>query len=142
MVSLRDVIPAYNAEGRLWEELQAFADKNSLKCSSLSYAIYHDQGYKESDVDVEVAMCVNEDVVETDRINLRELEAVPEMAVVMHLGPFEEITGAYHALGVWMASNGYEMNGSTRAIYYKGPWCESSPENYLTEIQAPVSKKK
>ncbi len=30
----------------------------------------------------------------------------------------------------------------TRAIYHKGPWCEKDPENYLTEIQAPVVKKK
>jgi len=60
----------------------------------------------------------------------------------MHMGPFEELTRAYHALGVWMASNGYEMNGSMRAIYHKGPWCESNTENYLTELQAPVSKKK
>ena len=142
VVSLRDIIPAYNSEGRLWEELQEFADKNGLKCSSTSYAIYHDPGYKERDVDVEVTMCVNGEVIETERIKVRELEAVKEMAVVMHLGPFEELTGAYHALGVWMASNNYEMSGPTRAIYHKGPWCESNPENYLTELQAPVSKKK
>ncbi len=140
VISVRDVIPAYCMEGKLWEELEAFVGKKGLRCGSPCYAIYHDPGYKESDVDIEVTMSTNETVEGTDRIKLRELEAVPEMAVVMHQGPFEEMSAAYHALGVWLSANGYEMNGPTRAIYHKGPWCEQSSENYLTEIQAPVKK--
>lgn len=142
VVSLRDIIPAYNAEGKLWEELQAFSDKNNMKCVGPCYAIYHDSGYKENDVDVEVTMCINGNAAETDRIKVRELEAVPEAAVVMYQGPYEEVSSAYHALGVWMSSNGYEMNGPTRAIYHKGPWCEKDPANFLTEILAPVTKKR
>lgn len=137
---MRDIIPAYNAEGILWEELQTFANKNNLKCSTINYAIYHDPGYKESAVDVEITMEISGEVRETDRIKIRELEAVPEMAVVFHQGPFEEVRSAYHGLGVWMAANSYEMNGPIRAIYHKGPWAEQDPANYLTEIQAPISK--
>ena len=142
VLSLRDTIPAYNAEGRLWEELGAFAEKNKIKCMGPNYAIYHDDAYKESDVDVEVTVCVQESITGTDRIRVRELEEVSEMAVVFHKGPFEEMSAAYNALGVWMAENNYEWNGPTRAIYHKGPWCEQSPSEYLTEIQAPVIKKK
>ena len=142
VLSLRDIIPAYNEEGKLWGELQGFAAKNNIKGLAPNYAIYHDTGYKETDVDVEITMCIEGNVTENDRIKVRELEAVPEMAVVFHQGAFEEISAAYHALGVWMASNKYEMIGVTRAIYHKGPWCESDPANYLTEIQAPVGKKK
>lgn len=142
VLSLRDTIPAYDAEGRLWEELQRFVGKNNLKCEMPCYAIYHDPGYKENNVDVEVTMCINENTEQTDRVKIRELEAVSEMAVILHHGPFEEMTSAYHALGAWLESNGYEMNGPTRAIYHKGPWCENNPENYLTEIQAPVIKMK
>lgn len=142
VLSLRGIIPAYNTESMLWEELQAFVKNNKLQCEMPCYAIYHDQGYRESDVDVEVTMCISDHVIEAERIKIRELEAVPEMAVIMHQGPFEEMTAAYHALGVWLESNGYEINGPTRAIYHKGPWCEESPDNYLTEIQAPVLKQK
>lgn len=141
VLSLRDTIPAYNEEGKLWGELQAFAEGNKIKNITPCYAIYHDEGYKESDIDVEVTMCVNEGVIESNRVKLRELEAVPEMAVVFHQGPFEEMSSAYHALGKWMSANNYEWNGPTRAIYHKGPWCESDSANYLTEIQAPVVKK-
>ena len=140
VISLRSIIPAYNGEGKLWEELGAFAEKNKIKCLGPNYAIYHDEGYKESDVDVEVTTCINENVLDTERIKVRELEEVAEMAVVFHKGPFEEMRHAYHALGVWMASNNYQGNGPTRAIYHKGPWCEKNPLEYLTEIQMPVAK--
>lgn len=142
VISLRDTIPAYSSESMLWEELQGFVGKNALKCSSPCYAIYHDPGYKESDVDVEVTMSIFEDAQETERVKIRELEAVPEMAVVMHQGPFEEMAAAYHALAVWMESNDYELNGPTRAIYHIGPWCAESPTDYLTEIQAPMRKRR
>lgn len=141
VLSLRGVIPAYNTEGALWEELGAFVEQHQVKITDPSYAIYHDDGYKESDVDVEVTMCITETVAETDRIKVRELEGAPEMAVVFHEGPFEEMTSAYNALGVWMSSNHYECMGPTRAIYHKGPWCEQDPADYLTEIQVPVIKK-
>ena len=85
---------------------------------------------------------ITEAVTETDRIKVRELEGVHEMAIVFHEGPFEEMTSAYNALGVWMSSNQYECMGPTRAIYHKGPWCEQDPADYLTEIQVPVVKKK
>lgn len=141
VIFLRDIIATYQEEGRLWNEIQAYADTNKIAGTEPCYAIYHDVGYKESDVDVEVTMGIKEDVVETDRIKIRELEAVPEMAIVFHQGPFEEMSAAYHGLGVWMSANHYEMNGPTRAIYHKGPWCESNPANYVTELQAPVVKK-
>lgn len=141
VLSLRRTIPTYNAEGQLWQELGEFAQTSKLKCFGPNYAIYHDDGYKESDVDVEVTMCINDDILGTDKIKVRDLEEVTEMAVVFHQGPFEDMTHAYHALGIWMASNNYEWNGPTRAIYHKGPWCEANSANFLTEIQAPVKKK-
>lgn len=142
VISLRSIIPDYNAQGKLWDEITAFVEKNNIKCLTPYCAIHHDTAYKESDVDVEVTMCVNEDVVETDRITVRELEEVPEMAIVFHQGPFEELSLAYHKMGVWMSSNGYELGGPIRTIYHKGPCCEKKSANYLSEVQAPVIKMK
>lgn len=60
------------------------------------------------------------------------------MASIFHKGPFEEMTKAYHALGIWMSSNNYEWNGPSRAIYHKGPWSDKNPKDFLTEIQASI----
>ncbi|AOZ74540.1 hypothetical protein AC231_18975 [Clostridium pasteurianum] len=49
------------------------------------------------------------------------LRLLTKSAVIFHKGPFDEMGSTYHALGVWMAANKYEMNGPTRAIYHKGP---------------------
>jgi effector-binding domain-containing protein len=140
VLSLRSIIPNYNSEGLLWEELGNFAEKNNIPCTGPNYAIYYDEGYKDSNVDVEVAMCIKDDCKDSDRIKIRELEEVKEMAIIFHKGPFEEMKQAFHSLGIWMTSNNYKINGYTRAIYHKGPWCEENPLDYLTEIQMPVTK--
>ncbi|NGM80847.1 MerR family transcriptional regulator [Paenibacillus sp. 7124] len=140
VLSLRDIIPAYNAEGVLWEEISRFAQVNGIKMLQPCYAIYHDQGYKEQDVDVEVTLHFEGEAPESERIHVKELEAEPQMAVLFHSGPFEEMSKAYQALGVWMSGNGYGMAGAIRAIYHKGPWSEKNPADYLTEIQVPVVK--
>ena len=140
VVSVRGIIPAYNAVGMLWNELEIFARENNLRQMTPCCSIYHDIGYKEKDVDVEVTMYTEENFTQTDRVKLRELEEVPEMAIVMHRGPYEEISSAYHALGVWLSGNHYEICGPTRSIYHSGPYTEKDPANYLTEIQCPIRK--
>ncbi|WP_324607998.1 GyrI-like domain-containing protein [Paenibacillus durus] len=111
VLSLRDIIPAYNAEGVLWEEISRFVALSGVKMLQPCYAIYHDQGYKAQDVDVEVTLHFEGEAPETDRIRVKELEAEPQMAVLFHSGPFDEMSKAYHALGVWMSENGYDMAG-------------------------------
>ncbi|WP_334073769.1 MULTISPECIES: MerR family transcriptional regulator [Paenibacillus] len=141
VLALRDTLPAYNAEGTLWNELGEFVQEHHIKVAAPCYAVYYDEGYKERDVDVEVTMCFQGQAAESDRIKIRELEPVSEMACILHHGPFEQMSAAYHALGVWLDSNGYRWSGPHRAIYHKGPWTGEDPAGYLTEIQAPVTKK-
>jgi len=140
VASLRDTIPKYEDEGILWEELQEICKEKDIKPDGPIYAIYHDEGYKEKDVDVELAMVIDNDIEETDRFKNSSLEKVEKMAVIMHRGRFEEMTKAYEALGTWLESNELEIYAPTRVIYHKGPWSENDPEDYLTEIQAPVKK--
>jgi effector-binding domain-containing protein len=142
VICLRDIISTYSDEGVLWKELSDFISKNNIKASEPCYAIYYDEGYKDSNVDVEITSVLAEDVdIKTSkRIKVRNLEGVEQMVSIFHKGPFEEMTKAYHALGVWMESNNYKWNGPSRAIYHKGPWCNDKPEDFLTEIQAPIKK--
>jgi effector-binding domain-containing protein len=140
VICLRDTIPTYSDEGTLWKELCDFISKNDIKISEPCYAIYYDEGYKDSNVDVEITQCLigNVNIKESERIKVRELERVEKMASIFHKGPFKEMAKAYHALGVWMESNNYEWDGPSRAIYHKGPWSDEDSENFLTEIQAPI----
>lgn len=140
VVALRDIIPQYDEEGRLWTELSEYVKSEKIKTLAPSYAIYHDKGYKEKDVDVEVVHTVSEFGVDSDRVKYRMLEPVKHMACVIHKGPFNTLNIACNAVTVWMEENHYEMAGPMRAIYIKGIWNEPNPDEWMTEIQLPVKK--
>ncbi len=142
VVSRRRVIPEYNQEGILWGELSDFVQRNEIPCGDASFAVYHDQDYKEKDVDVEVVMAVKTLQEDREGFTFREMEPVNQMASLMVNGPYENIAQGYNTLGKWVEDNGYVIAGNARQVCHKGPWNESSPENYLTEVQIPVTKAK
>ncbi|MDP4094847.1 MAG: MerR family transcriptional regulator [Bacillota bacterium] len=140
VASVRERIPVYAMEGILWEKLGKLASEYGIKCMPPCFAIYHDGEYKESNVDVEVVMCVDELQKSRNDITFREIEAVPLMASILVTGKYENITNGYNTLANWIEENGYEVTGLARQITHKGPWNESNPDNYLTEVQIPVTK--
>jgi effector-binding domain-containing protein len=142
VISLRDIIENYEEEGKLWMELGEYVKNDNIKCSFPSYAIYHDKGYKETDVDIEVMHTVNNFGQDTDRIKYKYLDSVENMACVVHKGPFQTMNLAYNAVTEWIEENQYEMTAPLRAIYLKGIWNEENPEEWLTEIQVPINRNK
>ena len=60
VASLRKIIPAYNQESILWQQLNEEMAPQNVKPAAPCYgmAIFHDEGYKESDVDVEIQIAV------------------------------------------------------------------------------------
>lgn len=139
--SLRRVIPDYYAEGQLWKELSAFADKHDILISSDTFTIYHDMDYREKDVDVEICAPVARMRENTNGFVYQNTESVPIMACTMVYGPFENIAGAFLAFADWLQEhNQYKMAGTSRQIVHRGPWNEESSDKYLTEIQIPLEK--
>ncbi len=138
VVSLRDVIPAYDREGELWARLGEFMDRNRINGTGLYFTMYHDGEYKVSDVDVEVAACIEKLGEDREGFTFRAVEAVPNMASLMVPGSYKNIDPAFRSLAEWLENNGYEMAGITRQVCHRGPWNEEKEENYLTEIQIPI----
>lgn len=140
VASLRDIIPSYSAQGHLWEELVEHIEKNGAKIVPPCMVIYHDSNYKEDSVDAEVIEPLIGDLPENERIKVKYLDAVDEMATVVHKGPFETLSLAYSAISKWIEDNGYEIVGAPRELYLKGEWLTNDPNEYITEIQFPVKK--
>lgn len=139
--SLRRVVPDYYAEGLLWKEMSAFADKNNIPVSNNTFTIYHDTDYKEKDVDIEICAPVARMGENIGGFTYRNTEPVPIMACTMVYGPFENIAGAYLAFAGWLQEHSqYKMTGQSRQIVHRGPWNEETPDEYLTEIQIPLRK--
>ena len=62
------------------------------------------------------------------------------MACAMVRGPFENIAGAYRAFAAFLERHpGYEMGATRRQIVHRGPWNESDPADFLTEMHIPLA---
>ncbi|MHC1682977.1 MAG: GyrI-like domain-containing protein [Clostridiaceae bacterium] len=140
IASIREIIPSYDKQGPLWEELIAYLSENNIKTLHPCVVNYHDSGYKESDVDVEVAIHVASNVPNNERIIFRDLEGYNEMACVIHKGSYERIAPTYNIMLKWIEENGYKIIGKNRALLLDGGWSVKNPEEYITEIQIPVAK--
>ena len=140
VISVRGIIPTYADEGILWERLCQIAKEHQINFGDVSFATYHDEGYKEKDVDVEVVLTVDKFGDDDEGYTFKETEAVDQMATVLVPGEFTNIAPAFQYLGEWVEKNGYTMCGLARQSTLKGPWNESNPADFLTEIQIPVKK--
>jgi DNA-binding transcriptional MerR regulator len=140
VVSLRDTIPAYDQEGLLWQRLGEYIEKRNIKCSHISYATYHDEGFKERDNDVEVVMAIEEMLDDTEGFTFKETEPIEQAVSILVPGEFLNIAPAFNFLGKWIEENGYTICGTAREYPIKGPWNEENPADYLNELQIPVKK--
>ncbi|OOM75366.1 multidrug-efflux transporter 1 regulator [Clostridium puniceum] len=138
IISLRDNIPAYDAEGMLWERLGKYMEEKKIPCNNLCYATYHDEGYIEGPVDVEVVMGVEKLLDDADSFTFKESEPIEKAASILVPGEYVALASAYNFLGKWIEENGYTIIGTARQMPIKGPWNEKKSKDYLTEIQIPV----
>jgi effector-binding domain-containing protein len=125
----------------LWERLGKYIGEKQIKVSSDGYSTYFDEEYKESDPDVEIAIPVDVLGINEGEFIYKEYQEIPLAAVVRFSGPFD---GGYDAasekLAGWMETNGYVFAGYLRGHVIVSPDEDKNPENWLTELQAPVRK--
>ncbi|MDO4273621.1 MAG: effector binding domain-containing protein [Eubacteriales bacterium] len=141
VLSLRKVIPDYYAEGDLWKEMSEFVRQHTIEISPDTFSIYHDNEYKEKNVDVELCAPVKKSGQSSGAFTFRCTEAVPLMACTMVYGDFSNIAEAYIAFAKWLQDNSqYTMGATSRQIVHRGPWNEEDPGKYLTEIQIPLDE--
>jgi effector-binding domain-containing protein len=103
-------------------------------------AIYYDEGFKEKDADVELIFPISREVPSKGEIIYKELPGHERMATTIHKGAYNAVGSAYTALGKWIETNGYQTTGPCREIYYTDPRSGTPVNEYVTEVQLPVSK--
>jgi effector-binding domain-containing protein len=139
VASLRDIIPSYSQQSHLWGELGAYLGQRHVHPAGPCLTLYHDEGYKEKDVDVEVCEPVKANLPASDRVKVYELPGVPMMACVVHQGSFANVNEAYEALIRWAEHSGYHIVGPAREVYLREPQKQDDPDA-VTEVQFPVQK--
>jgi DNA-binding transcriptional MerR regulator len=141
VLSLRGIIPHYREEGLLWEKLGQYIGANRIMIKGGGYSTFFDEEYKESDPDVEIAVPIEELGQSEGDFVYKEYPPLRQAATVRFSGPFD---GGYDAacekLANWMEENGYVFAGPLRGHVIVSPHDDSQPDNWLTELQAPIQK--
>ncbi len=140
VVSLREIIPQYEDEGMLWYKLDEYVKKEKLEVGSICYATYHDEGYKEENVDVEVVVEVIEPKENSGTFRYYRTDPLETTASLLVPGEYTNIAPAFAYLGEWIEEKGYSIAGNAREVQLHGPWDQENPDDYLTELQQPVKK--
>lgn len=142
VLSLRGIIPHYKDEGMLWEKLGRYIGENQIEVIGGGYSTYFDDEYKETDPDVEIAVPVKKLGNNEGDFIYKEYEEIPAAAIVRFSGPYD---GGYEAasekLANWIEENGYAFAGCLRGHVIVSPYEDKNPDNWLTELQVPISKK-
>jgi len=142
VASLRKVIPTYQDEGTLWGQVMGETQAQNMQMANPSYglAIFHDEGYKESDVDVEIQIAVTGKYQDTENVCFKTVAPVTVASAVVK-GGYENLGPVNQAIAAWVVDNQYEFNGKMFCIYHVSPGHDPNPENWVTEVCYPVSKK-
>jgi len=140
IAGVREVIPTYGDISQLYSTLFKHTGRHRARPAGPALAIYYDEGYRESDIDVEAAVPLSKDIPDGERVKVRELPAVEEMACTVHKGSYDNFSEPYSRLMTWIEANGYRVRGPNREVYIKGPGLLTKPANYVTELQIPVEK--
>jgi effector-binding domain-containing protein len=142
VASVRKVIPAYNQEGVLWNILVSeTASMNLVQADNCySLALFHDEGHKDSDVDIEVQISVKGHYNNTENVIFKTVPEA-EIASATYKGSYDQITAVNHAVATWIRDNGYDFNGTMFCIYHVSPAQTKDPNELVTEVCFPIKKK-
>lgn len=130
VISERRTVPDVSAMAHFSREVaQRVADSPFQRLGSPIH-IYHHIGYRQQDLDVEIAVPVAaDDSVSRDLV--RELPPYKAVASLVYVYSPEAIQQAYHEIGQWIQTNKYEVGGRVREIMLG---------DSTIEIQIPVVK--
>lgn len=140
VASLRDIIPVYTDEGRLWARLntEIAPQRPKLTTPPLNTAIYHNAEYTEKNPDVEVQIAVVGNYKDTQNVRFIDIPKTL-VASVTFSGSLDQITDANIAAMLWIEENGYHIDGVMFIIYHKGPGDTKDSEKWVTECCFPIS---
>ena len=142
VASVRDIVPAYDQEVILWNTMMSETVALPLipEDDCYSMAIFHDEDYKESDVDIEVQISVKGTHDNTEHVVFKSIPEI-EIASATYKGSYEQITAVNQEVANWVRDNGYEFNGAMFCIYHVSPAQTSNPKELVTEVCYPIKKK-
>ncbi len=142
VASMRTVVPGYESYFDIVPKMGEYMGSVGAICSEPAYCftIYHDGEYREHDIDVEICEAVIEPCRESEQVKFKTVKEVTQAACLMHTGPYATLRESYNRLFSWIGENGFRVTDSPRESYIHGIWDREDPQQWLTELQIPVTK--
>lgn len=119
--------------GQAFGELFRYLGRSFRRPAGPPFSLYHDEDFKEEDVDLEICVPTKKLLGGRDSIIARELPA-GRLAYTLHVGPYENISLSYQALIGWIKDHGHEISGPARETYLVGPTQVKEATAYQTEV--------
>lgn len=138
IVSLRENIPAYRTVGALLGKFYGMLAPLGLQ--GLGVALFHDEEFKEQDIDTEVGILLERPAPVKEPLKSYQLpEAM--VASIIHHGSFSRVGESSVALLNWIETHGYRKSGPLLELFLRVSLPASrTDESNVTEIQVPVEK--
>lgn len=142
VASLRKIIPTYDQEGILWEQLRRELGPYNVQFTTPcnTAAVFYDEGYKDTDPDVEIQISVNGSYQNTENVVFKTIPAI-QIASATYQGSYEQVGDVYQAVANWVKDNHYDFDGPMFSIYHVSPAQTQNPDELVTEVCFPVKKK-
>ncbi len=143
VLSVRQIIPTPLHVGAILNESFGVMRQYGVQPSAPPQAIYHDEEFTLTNMDVEVVLRVAASVTADLPLSggrvlaVRDLAPIESAASIVHVGSYDGLPATYTILGRWIEANGYRIAGPSRETYLSPAGVESDP---VVEIQWPVAR--
>jgi len=141
LVTTRRVGPAEIAKafGDGVSRVFAHAQQHGLAVTGRPFARYTDMS--DGLMTIEPGMCLATEAAPTEagEDGVR-IDGLPggEVAMTVHMGPYEGLGQAYNAIQAWMGENGLAPAGAPWEVYVTDPMATPNTTDWRTEVYWPV----
>jgi DNA-binding transcriptional MerR regulator len=103
------------------------------------FTVEHQPEYGK-EIDIEYFEAVKESGQDSDLITFKTLPQVPVALCINHFGAYERMPQTFADLYSYAEVHGYKPTGLARFSYIDGIWNKETEDEWLTEIQLPVTR--
>jgi DNA-binding transcriptional MerR regulator len=128
VATLRHLIPTVQEVGdycgALYARLYARLQESGIPWQAPEVTFYHNDEYRETDIDMEVAVAVADEVMAApapDGLILRRVPGCALAAALTFEGDFASVVGPIQALLRWVGMHGHAPVGPLREVHLSGP---------------------
>jgi len=121
--------------GEVLPTVWGFLEGRGVHPAGPPFARYHDSSAGQ--VDLEAGLPLTTPVAGEGRIAAGELPG-GRVAVTWHVGPYEDLPNAHHAIIDWLTAGGHEAGGVPWEVYWTDPSEVPDPAAWRTEVFHPI----